>query len=574
MEVSYLFAGIGMIILIGFLGTLLFERTKIPDILILVFIGLLIGPILSTYTNFGLLDDPQVGETLKTIAPHFAALALVIILFDGGLNLNLEKTMRKMGLSIIHSGICFVGLMVTTALVCYYVLNMDIWIGLLLGAALGGGPSGPVVIPLVLKSSAKEDTKTLLTLESVLTDVLCIVTVMILITIISEGGVTSNPGAVIQTLLSSFILAAFIAFVFGVFWLMVLKKLEGKPFSFMITIAALFSLYAICEFIGVNGAIAALVFGLVLSNKDEIARILKFKGSFVVDEHITQFHSEVSFLVRTFFFVYLGLTFTFALNSDAFGSVAEFIPQWISWHPLLMLGFVFALIFGGMLLVRAIATEVTCKIHPDSKEDKPYIFALMGRGLAAGVVATLPFTIPLFQNNPDYYARMANYENLFLNVAFMTIILSVTVTSIGMAVMEHRRAKAGYVAPDQETGGDWAIKSPTYRKAMQKKVETPAEKQKTAAKEGPKPWSGSPARTEPSRPVREAAPQQGPAPQPKPTTVQAQPVKHTQGGRAEHKPAPHGKNQMRKDHPLVKRAAESERELPKNPAAEQKKVKK
>ena len=248
MEVSYLFAGIGMIILIGFLGTLLFERTKIPDILILVFIGLLIGPILSTYTNFGLLDDPQVGETLKTIAPHFAALALVIILFDGGLNLNLEKTMRKMGLSIIHSGICFVGLMVTTALVCYYVLNMDIWIGLLLGAALGGGPSGPVVIPLVLKSSAKEDTKTLLTLESVLTDVLCIVTVMILITIISEGGVTSNPGAVIQTLLSSFILAAFIAFVFGVFWLMVLKKLEGKPFSFMITIAALFSLYAICEF--------------------------------------------------------------------------------------------------------------------------------------------------------------------------------------------------------------------------------------------------------------------------------------------------------------------------------------
>jgi cell volume regulation protein A len=591
MEVSYLFAGIGMIILIGFLGTLLFERTKIPDILILIFIGLFIGPILSTYTNFGLLGDPEIVEMLQFFAPHFAALALVIILFDGGLNLNLEKTVRKMGLAIILAGICFVSLMVVTALICVYVLNMNPIVGLLLGAVIGGGPSGPVVIPLLLRSSAKEDTRILLTLESVLTDVVCIVVVLIFIEIIR--GSTLDTGALIQKLLSSFVLAGFIAFLFGVFWLMVLKKMEGKPFAFMVTIAALFVLYAMTEFIQVSGAIAALVFGLVLSNKDEIARILKFKGSFVLDEHIKQFHSEVSFLVRTFFFVYLGLTFTFAIGNDAFNGLADFVPTWISESPLMILGFIMSLIFGGLLLTRFISTTVICAVHKESKPDKPFIFAMMGRGLAAGVVATLPFTIPAFfetslvdgvLTSSSYHQIMAPHQNLFLNIAFMIIVLSVTVTSIGMAVIERRREKAGITGLD-EKGGDWVAKSPTYRKALESKPTVQPAKPQT--KEGPKPWSGPPAheaprkappaRHEPVQTPKKATPAQLPRQnvQPK-TVVQAQPVRKTQTS----KPAPLPVKQTQpsrpvsqpvkrhtpappKDHPLVKRAAESEKALPK-----------
>ncbi|MCK5397381.1 MAG: cation:proton antiporter, partial [Thermoplasmata archaeon] len=307
MDVSYLFAGIGIIILLGFLGSLLFERTKIPDILILIFIGLFLGPIL---LSFGHEVIPR--ATLDSIAPIFSALALVIILFDGGLNLNLEKTMQKFGAAMIHTSIAFIGTMFVTAMICFYFLNMDVVIGLLFGCILGG-VSSAVVIPIMASASVKEDTKVLLTLESVLTDVLCIVAALILIEVLIGGNL--DTGDMIQQLLTSFVLAAFIAFLFGVLWLWVLKRLEGKPFSFMITIAALLVLYAMTEFIHVSGAIAALVFGLVLSNKDEIARILKIKGSFVFDEHIKQFHSEVSFLIRTFFFVYLGITFVFSIGS-------------------------------------------------------------------------------------------------------------------------------------------------------------------------------------------------------------------------------------------------------------------
>ncbi|MFO7618515.1 MAG: cation:proton antiporter [Thermoplasmata archaeon] len=585
MEVSYLFAGIGMIILIGFLGTLLFERTKIPDILILIFIGLIIGPLLSTYTSIGVLNDPQVEETLTTIAPYFAALALVIILFDGGLHLHLEKTMKKLGLAIIHTGIGFIGSMVVTALVCFYVLNMDFVVGLLLGAIIGG-TSGAVIIPLMLRSCAKEGTRILLTLESVLTDVFCIVTALIFIEMMR--GSTLDTGAMIQRLLSSFVLAGFIAFLFGVFWLMVLKKMEGKPFAFMVTIAALLVLYAVAEFIQVSGAIAALIFGLVLSNKDEIARILKFKGSFVLDEHIMQFHSEVSFLVRTFFFVYLGMTFTFAINPESFNGIAEFVPGWISWSPLLIFIFLLSIIFGGILLVRYISASVTCFIHKELKEDKSYMATMMGRGLAAAVLATLPFTIPAFfettlvngiETPSAYNVMMAPYQELYLNIAFMIIVLSVIVTSISVFVIERKRATDGTCMPEEAGSGDWTLKSPTYRKALEENASVPAPKPKPAGKEAPKPWVDPhahhapakepprktapvqqakphilPRKAAPSQPVRQHPPAAKQAP------VQAQPIKHTQTPKPETKSPPPKKHiPPPKDHPLVKRAAESEK---------------
>ncbi|KYK29206.1 MAG: hypothetical protein AYK23_05275 [Candidatus Proteinoplasmatales archaeon SG8-5] len=497
MEVHFFFAGIGAIILIGFLGALLFERTKIPDILILIFIGLFIGPILLTYVpEISLLNDPDISDALTTFAPFFAALALVIILFDGGLNLNLEKTMEKMGVAILHSGITFIGTMFVTALICYYMLGIDnVVIGLLLGCVIGG-VSSAVVIPIMAGVSAKEDTKVLLTLESVLSDVMCIVTALILIEIIK--GSNTDSGVLIQHLLSAFVLAGFIGFLFGVLWLAVLKRLEGKPFSFMITLAALFVLYALVEYIQVSGAIAALVFGLVLSNKDEIARILKIKTGFVFDTNIKQFHSEISFLVRTFFFVYLGITFTFSMGNFPF-SPQFYIPPELTSDPLILFFVVLFLIFLGILIIRYVAATISCAVDEDTKPDKSFVTTMLPRGLAAAVLAALPFTISDYINGFEngthlpltpYATEMASnwgatisdtsgafaqitsnpLQDLFLNMAFMMIVLTVIATSIGVSSIErYRSKKAEKEIQAQAKSDDWIEKSRTYRKHVETK---------------------------------------------------------------------------------------------------------
>lgn len=555
MDVPYLFAGIGAIILMGFMGSLLFERTKIPDILILIFIGLIIGPILTTYTDIGILDDPEISGALTQIAPLFSALALVIILFDGGLNLNLEKTMQKLGTAIVQTSIAFIGTMFVTAIVCFYFLNMDPIIGLLLGCVLGG-VSSAVVIPIMASANVKEDTKVVLTLESVLTDVLCIVIALILIEVLIGGNL--DTGGMIQQLLTSFVLAGFIAFLFGVLWLWVLKRLEGKPFSFMITIAALLVLYAMTEFIHVSGAIAALVFGLVLSNKDEIARILKIKGSFVFDEHIKQFHSELSFLIRTFFFVYLGIMFAFTIGANSFTNSADFIPPAIAANPLFVFVLLLGIIFIGMFIMRYIAASVTVKLQPESKEDKSYIYAMIPRGLAAAVLAQLPFTIPEFTVNltgaglpvpladqSSYYQLIAGHQNLFLNMAFMMIVLTVIATTIGVSIIERKRASSD--EPDEpEPKDEWADKSLTYRRAKDAHKTTKWEratpikpKHKPVIKQSPPPKKITPTKQMPL--------------QKQPTTVR----KHPQPAK-KYVPA-HPKDH----HPLVKRASAAKKAPPK-----------
>jgi len=427
------------------------------------------------------LDDPAISSSLTTIAPYFAALALVIILFDGGLNLSLDKTMKKMGVAILHTSIAFIGTMFVTALICFYFLNItNIFVGLLLGCVIGG-ISSAVVIPIMAGVSAKEDTRVLLTLESVLTDVMCIVTALILIEIIKGG--TTDTGALIQQLLSAFVLAGFIGFLFGVLWLTVLKRLEGRPFAFMITLAALFVLYALVEFIQVSGAIAALVFGLVLSNKDEIARILKIRTGFVFDNNIKQFHSEISFLVRTFFFVYLGVTFVFTMGNFPFHP-RFYMPDQIISNPLMLFFLVLAVFFIGILIIRYIAATISCAVDKEVKEDKSYITSMLPRGLAAAVLAALPFTIPEYLNGAGptqtaYYTEMAaNWgalspadnplQNLFLNMAFLMIVLTVIATTIGVSLIERSRSKKEEAEASAEgKTEDWMEKSRTYRKAVE-----------------------------------------------------------------------------------------------------------
>lgn len=428
------FMAIGAIIFIGFFATLIFERTRVPDLLILVILGLILGPITIAY--FGVELVPR--ALLETVMPYFAALALVIILFDGGLNLNFDLVLRKINIAFIHTLVGFILTVISVAFVANVVLGYPLIIGILLGAVLGG-VSGAVIITLVRRMAMDEETQTVLTLEAVLTDVLCIIVALALVEFIIG---TDDPAEAVTNLFAGFSIAFLVALFFGIFWLRILKRLYGKPFSFMITIAALFILYGFVELVGGSGAMAALIFGLVLGNKDEIARMFKIKTKFVLDERIKQFHSELSFVVRTFFFVFLGLVFTLSLSGHM--DVETIIPGLDALNntgTLFLIGVV--LIFLALMAVRYLATSITVRIHPESRDDKFAIWLMMGRGLAAAVLASLPFTISAFKEGTSYYDMMSPYKDQFLNIAFLIIVISVVVTTLGVVFSERKNAKQG-----------------------------------------------------------------------------------------------------------------------------------
>ena len=84
MTVAVLFALMGGVILLGFLANLLFRVTKIPSVLLLIAIGVVLGPVTGWIRS----------EALLAIAPFFGAAALLVILFEGGLELEIAHVLR------------------------------------------------------------------------------------------------------------------------------------------------------------------------------------------------------------------------------------------------------------------------------------------------------------------------------------------------------------------------------------------------------------------------------------------------------------------------------------------------
>lgn len=165
-EVESAFIAMALIIFIGYFGMLFFKKTKISETLVLMLIGLIIGPF------FGLVGEFEI-TLFEGFLPFFASFALMIILFEGGMHLNFFKTIRDLPGAFIFTIITFIATNFLIAIVWFFFTG-NLFEGVLLGAILGG-TSSAIVIPLVSNTSANDQTKSLLGLESALTDALCVI---------------------------------------------------------------------------------------------------------------------------------------------------------------------------------------------------------------------------------------------------------------------------------------------------------------------------------------------------------------------------------------------------------------
>src|ERR1700689_3925598 len=164
MSVNALFLLIGGIIFLGIAGSYLFEKTRIPDVLILMGLGFILGPVL------GLVNP----ATLRVVSPYFGTLALVVILFEGGLGLDLHELISQFAPATFLTLFTFAGTMAGVAALGHLALGIP-WIAAsLLGAVLGAAPSPSISIPVVSRMKIPEKRKTLLIPESGLTPVLAV----------------------------------------------------------------------------------------------------------------------------------------------------------------------------------------------------------------------------------------------------------------------------------------------------------------------------------------------------------------------------------------------------------------
>ncbi|MHC1709236.1 MAG: cation:proton antiporter [Methanomassiliicoccales archaeon] len=421
MDADTLFLAAGAVIFMGFISNYLFRRFKAPDVLILMVLGITLGP-----GGIGLINS-EAAQGIESLTPYVAAAALAIIMFQAGMDLAIGDVVKSFSKSLVQTVIAFVASMLITALILTFLTDWSLETSLLLGAIVGG-TSGAIVIPIISGLKISTNLRMVLTLESAITDVLVIVVATSLIVFMSQES-ASIMGAV-ELLVSSFMVSTMIGIISGIIWTKILQRLSKQPFSYMITIAAMLVVYSVTNFLvdkAGGGAIAVLVFGLTIGNWDEISKVLRQKGEqFALGDKVKRFHDEIAFLIRTIFFVYLGLVIT--------------TIQFTAWYVLLGL-----IVFFGLLIARYISLLLANKYIGLDASDEMGLFYMMPRGLAAAVMASIPFSYPLVFSNETATA--------IIGVTVVVVLLSTVLASIGAFYMEIHAKRNGKAAGSQENAG-------------------------------------------------------------------------------------------------------------------------
>lgn len=387
MDVVVLFLIVGSILIIGFLADFIFKKYRIPDITILLLVGLFLN-----FLGFQLISTD--------IIPLFSALALMFILFEVGTELKFYSLIKEIPrASLLAFSIFFIS-MLSVTLVSGAILNLQFEIALLLGAIIGGS-SSTIVAPMISKLEITRNTRSLLTIESALTDALCVLVAITLLESLAFAGhlgLGRLPGEIV----SSFSIAIVSGFIFGLVWLKILPKIEKYEYYYLLTIGMLFFVYSITEIGGGIGAISSLIFGIVLGNVSQISKIFYIKDVKPLTPTTNTFHKLIVFIIRTFFFVVLGLIITIS--------------------NLMM--FLYGILLTSLLFVLRFTFSRFAWLEP-SKLENNLIAVMMPRGLAAAVLAPLP----LIQYN-------LTQTSFFPDIIYAVILASSIIAGVGLRILE------------------------------------------------------------------------------------------------------------------------------------------
>ncbi|MGH9447726.1 MAG: cation:proton antiporter, partial [Terriglobia bacterium] len=295
-------------------------------------------------------------------------LALILILFEGGLELNLRDTLRHFPGGVLLAIFGYYTSMGMVAAVAWKIHLFGLREALLVGAVLGC-VSSSIMLPVLQQIKVTNAVRVTLLVEGSLGDVLGVLTVSVLLSLGVSSGIhlTGFLAGIFSKLLASVAGAV----VIGIIWTRVLRVLAEQRFWQVMTLSILLLVYAAAQALSHGGLIAVFAFGLTLAN----VRHAEFAGALGVSPvepqrhlEILSFHSELAFLVRSFFFILLGVVVKISgLRGYA--------------------GFTFA-VFAALVGARLIAVEATGWTWKESDRGaRRLAMLLFPRGLITAVLA-------------------------------------------------------------------------------------------------------------------------------------------------------------------------------------------
>lgn len=384
----------GLLIFSAHVFSALFSKRRVPDVLFLVGIGIIIGPVLGWVTP----------DTLGGIGSIFASITLVFILFDSGVDMHIDDLRRYWVGMVQVASYSFLLTMAVTAVLAHFLAYLG-WPSSLLLGSMVGCTGASIVIPMVRQMKVSDRTRTVLILESALSGVFSIVVALAILEAIKIGSVSFV--AIVGNVLASFFMALLIGVVGGLVWSGLLQRVRRRQNSMFLTPAFVFVLYGITQALGYSGAIAALAFGIVLGNASyfEFSFVRKFYKKKLppmksLEDNEKTFFKEMVFILKTFFFISIGISIPF---TDTM-----------------------ALLYGGIIAIAIFVVRlilVTIVGRNNTPTDRWIVSVMMPKGLISAVLASMPKQL----NNAVGYEIIPHAERIecmVYSIIFFSIMLS------------------------------------------------------------------------------------------------------------------------------------------------------
>ncbi|MCL4449874.1 MAG: cation:proton antiporter [Candidatus Thermoplasmatota archaeon] len=391
-----------VIMLLGFVGEIAFRKKRIPDMLLLLLIGIVIhytGIIPAVYLSI-----------MKDLLGFVGTIALIFIVFGGVLKLDLEKFGRSVpkGIAMASADLIFVIGILTPLL--YFFFKIPLIDSLLLATVLSE-TSVTFIVPLIARVNLNENVKHTVEVETIMNSIMNIIVVLLILSVMNQQfTITGTAGYLFGSISESLVLGG----VVGIVWLVVLRQ-ALTPHYYIATIAILLALWGVSDYLGASAILTVFLFSVIITNSVPVSKIIKISGS-INNESLSYFNQEITFFVLTLFYVYIGIL----VNIFDFGGII-----------------IAAILVAILVPIRFLEVYSVQGMTKWFGKDSAIVSSFVQRGSTVIVIAGV-----LLSTDPKVF-------NLYGNILFYTVIFSILVGSIIFSALSKKYLPAATSTPKE-----------------------------------------------------------------------------------------------------------------------------
>lgn len=294
----------GIILALGAFSGLLARLAKVPDVVVFLLVGMLIGPGILGWVN--IKADSSINQLILIFGSSY-------ILFDGGASVRI-KVLKDVWITLVV--IATIGVLITaliTGAAAYYFLGLPFIVALLLGTVVASTDPATLV-PVFKQVKIKERVAQTVMSESAFNDAMgAILTFTVLG--VAMGAGEFSAGDALADLLKQSVIGILIG---GILGYLAAVFIAHEKYNFLaefapvVTLMAVIGAYMAADGFHASGFMAVFVFGIMLGNVESLG----FKRSDDESHQLEDFVLTTSLIMRMFIFILLGAQVDFALMNQ------------------------------------------------------------------------------------------------------------------------------------------------------------------------------------------------------------------------------------------------------------------